>query len=566
MAEIIKEVRIDVSQPNVFQAIIAKQLDCNSRFLKVTLTDSGVKISVPNTAEVTINANRPDGQSKSFIGVANDDGTFTVPLTQWMLEIAGMLKCDVSVINTTDKKRLTSTDFEVVVQEAANRDTDVSVNPDGEFRVIIPTQIIDENSSDDEYPSAKAVYNLDNIAANASGSLITIKSSEAPFLNFEVRGKTTQNGTPTPDAPVPLVSAGDSGSFGVGVYGKNLLEIPREVGYTETVKGIVYTVNDDKSISVSGTPTDTTSWKNITFSNQKFSLPKGTYKFACKGLKNSTKLHPILYYTNSNNTAQSIVSYSGRGVESIPFTITDENKDNIYLVIGCYPDYTPQGERLYISIFPESVTDLSYEQYNKQTLTIPYNLRSTKNTKDELDFENAMAIEKTIKIVFTGDEEMYGQGDYAIFKGTYGLKAGTGISGALSNRLTELPAEQHYQNKEVGFSISNEEDRIRITIGNTTTLDEVKAKLAEWYAEGNPLIIIAEREVPLKHFFALEKDHTYPLQEAHKKLKTNKGNTTIMSEAETKVEYFVDTPNAQVIANIHSKVNECYLTLQQAIT
>ena len=37
-------------------------------------------------------------------------------------------------------------------------------------------------------------------------------------------GKSTQDGTPTPDAPVPIVSAGDGGSVAVKVTGKNLLD------------------------------------------------------------------------------------------------------------------------------------------------------------------------------------------------------------------------------------------------------------------------------------------------------------------------------------------------------
>ena len=89
MAQIVKELRVDVSQPNVFQAIVAKQHDSNSRFLKITLVDFGVKVEVPNTAKVTINANRPDGASESFKGEANNDGTITVPLAQWMLDIDG---------------------------------------------------------------------------------------------------------------------------------------------------------------------------------------------------------------------------------------------------------------------------------------------------------------------------------------------------------------------------------------------------------------------------------------------------------------------------------------------
>lgn len=44
----------------------------------------------------------------------------------------------------------------------------------------------------------------------------------APLCGLTVYGKSTQDGTPTPDAPVPIVSAGDGGSVAVKVTGKNL--------------------------------------------------------------------------------------------------------------------------------------------------------------------------------------------------------------------------------------------------------------------------------------------------------------------------------------------------------
>ena len=44
----------------------------------------------------------------------------------------------------------------------------------------------------------------------------------APLCGLTVYGRSTQDGTPTPDAPVPIVSAGDSGSVAVKVTGKNL--------------------------------------------------------------------------------------------------------------------------------------------------------------------------------------------------------------------------------------------------------------------------------------------------------------------------------------------------------
>ena len=42
-----------------------------------------------------------------------------------------------------------------------------------------------------------------------------------PFAGLRIFGKTTQAGTPTPDAPVELVSVGDSGSITVNVAGAN---------------------------------------------------------------------------------------------------------------------------------------------------------------------------------------------------------------------------------------------------------------------------------------------------------------------------------------------------------
>lgn len=48
----------------------------------------------------------------------------------------------------------------------------------------------------------------------------------APLCGLTVYGRSTQDGTPTPDAPVPIVSAGDSGSVAVKMTGKNLFYEP----------------------------------------------------------------------------------------------------------------------------------------------------------------------------------------------------------------------------------------------------------------------------------------------------------------------------------------------------
>lgn len=54
----------------------------------------------------------------------------------------------------------------------------------------------------------------------ASGDSVAFNDAVTqPFAGFRIYGKTTQAGTPTPDAPVELVSVGDSGSITVNVAG-----------------------------------------------------------------------------------------------------------------------------------------------------------------------------------------------------------------------------------------------------------------------------------------------------------------------------------------------------------
>lgn len=139
MIQIIKELNIEVTKPNIFQALVAKQYDMNTRFLKVTLMDCGTRIDVPyiETAKVVINAERKDGQSKGFEGTINEDGTVTVPLHSWMLELDGTVICDISVIDTAtdDNKKLTTTSFTLIVEKAAFGGEDITNDP--QFDVLV---------------------------------------------------------------------------------------------------------------------------------------------------------------------------------------------------------------------------------------------------------------------------------------------------------------------------------------------------------------------------------------------------------------------------------------------
>lgn len=82
----------------------------------------------------------------------------------------------------------------------------------------------------------------------------------APLCGLTVYGKSTQDGTPSPDNPVPIVSAGDGGSVAVKVTGKNLLNIPDG---SWAVRGVTVTAKDGL-ISISGTATSSGyAWSNV---------------------------------------------------------------------------------------------------------------------------------------------------------------------------------------------------------------------------------------------------------------------------------------------------------------
>ena len=56
----------------------------------------------------------------------------------------------------------------------------------------------------------------------------------APLRGLTVYGRSTQDGTPTPDAPVPIVSAGDGRTIGIKITGKNLISTEALFSPTKT--------------------------------------------------------------------------------------------------------------------------------------------------------------------------------------------------------------------------------------------------------------------------------------------------------------------------------------------
>ena len=111
----------------------------------------------------------------------------------------------------------------------------------------------------------------------ASGTSIVVNDSEnANLKEFKIYGKSTQDGTPTPDAPIDIVSLGADGNVGANVSGKNLLHITKsEVGEPFVSNGITFTLNSDGGITMNGTASAMIFY-NMDFDNSNIKYPNQT--------------------------------------------------------------------------------------------------------------------------------------------------------------------------------------------------------------------------------------------------------------------------------------------------
>lgn len=109
----------------------------------------------------------------------------------------------------------------------------------------------------------------------------------APLCGLTVYGRSTQDGTPSPDNPVPIVSAGDGGSVAVKVTGANILEGTKP-GVKSTVHGITYTTYEN-GVLVTGTAADISSMR--LHEDMTHRLTRGIYYLTTKGLSPSVTLN-----------------------------------------------------------------------------------------------------------------------------------------------------------------------------------------------------------------------------------------------------------------------------------
>jgi hypothetical protein len=183
----------------------------------------------------------------------------------------------------------------------------------------------------------------------------------APLRSLTVYGKSTQDGTPTPDAPVPIVSAGDGGSITVKVTGRNILDM-RNSGKSVTNSGVTYTRNADYSFTRAGTATESTG--NVWMAGGYLIKPKAdlsnVFCVLLKGVKYSIK-DCVLLATSPAGSA--LVARNENFVPTQDMYITGVRNEN-FIVGKTYNDI------VYPAVYVGEKA-FQYEPYREQLLTLP---------------------------------------------------------------------------------------------------------------------------------------------------------------------------------------------------
>lgn len=367
---LIANLTLDTYRKNNVPPLIVPQGDYGARVIRVTITEQGKPVSVGSTAAVSIVATRSgDGESLAFSGKANEDGTVTVPVTQWMLDIPDDdVICHVVV--TGNGYQYSTTSFLIEPQEKANP---TEITPD-DPRVDVVTQVLaNENArqaaeatretneqtrktAEDARQSAETQRLTDEATriTNEAQRVSAETSRDATFKSWandiallpDMSARISRNSkridgleqriNPSPfvfdetvayqkDVPSNAVGAAAIHEIGGMTYkSKNLIPFPFADG-SKTTNGITFTDNGDGSLTINGTAAVDLSYVIINKT-----IEKGTYTLS---IVNGITIGGVVLYLYASGLSN--IDLIGNNNKEKTFTIDNDYEElAIYISAG----------------------------------------------------------------------------------------------------------------------------------------------------------------------------------------------------------------------------------------
>ena len=265
----------------------------------------------------------------------------------------------------------------------------------------------------DSDAATKAYTDALAIIETASGEVVSIGDSTAAKLRgLKLYGKSVQDGTPTPEAPVEIESAGNGGNIELRIKGAQLLRLEEKEGTSQS-SGCNYKITSDGKISITKIP-DTPLTDDGFFiigygfsgSNSNFYLPAGNYRLS--GVPDDVSL----FGYKTGDTASSM-AFSGTSTTTL-------EKDTNFVSLSIRWNASASFDSLFFwPMLNYGDKALPFEPYKSQTLTYPtpnglpgIPVESGGNYTDEngqqwicdeVDFGRGKYVQRVAKITLTGD-------------------------------------------------------------------------------------------------------------------------------------------------------------------
>ena len=535
----------------------------NKRKIVISLTENGRPYKIADGCSAKFSAIKPDGKPiYNDCEIDYENNLIIYKVTSQTTAAMGEVKCQIELIGN-DGGLLFSPTFSLVVADKLYNQEPILTSSE-EFNALTAyVADLQQKLANGEFKGDKGDQGPQGIQGNAgpagkdadvselapaivcttNGTAIAISdSSESGFKAFNIYGKSTQSGTPTPDAPIDIVSIGDVGGINALVYCKNLIPFPYKETSPKISNGMTFTVQDDGGIAVEGTPTAAAYYvlyKGPLFTND-------IMTFSISGNAKNMMLE-VSFFDTENTKITSLSSDSSTYVIDIDdYPLASE----VQVVIKRTKDNAVVSGTIYVQCELGNKAS-SYIPYDKQSLTLTTSLQAIPVTDpnlatytdangqmwcaDEIDFERGVYIQRVQKFIPTLNSggQLYSLGTHA----RTSINFPDGISVNTPNGLCNI----------VGMVADYTADKIHFYAQNTqvwlfapiSELEEMSGKaIVNWYVNKGAVF-----------YYILSTPVIKPLTSeeiaAYKVLKTNYPSTTILNDenAFMKVSYRADTKN-----------------------
>lgn len=362
----------------------------------------------------------------------------------------------------------------------------------------------------------------------ASGeSILLTDSIDAPFQGLKLFGKSTQDGTPSPENPVPIVSACDDGQIEVGVYGGNLIDANNfnsQVREYETGERIELINNGNGSLTVTGTtPT------NRYFVTVGYDIPlqDGEYTLTANG-NFDDGVFIILRMFLKNNTSKDFEISKNKRYRN--FLVNTKEINRAYIFTQTSPGYSV--DCTFFPILNYGTNPILWEPYTKQSLTYP-----TPNGLPGIPVSSGGNYTDESGQQWVCDEVDFGRGVYVkriqgeeitLNRDVYNTPVGFRYtskqnSKKLSRQYTEVISERFKYSDKAGIASLNDKNGIRASGEYNIIVAQDQETIAETPSVTTSVYYIIENteEIPL----------TPAELSAYAALHTNYPTTTVMNDA-----------------------------------